>query len=339
MAQNRDALIRVVEDVQYRLRAGQFTNEASVSQSAVLPILDALGWQIFDSQQVCPEYTLEGRRVDYALCHHTGKPDVFIEVKQIGKSDGADKQLFEYAFHAGVPLAILTTGQEWHFYLPAEQGTYQDRRVYKLDLLERDAEECAERLNRYLRSNGVLTGESLQAAREDYRGMAQTREMAETIPLAWHRLIEEKDDLMMEIIATRVEELCGYKPDLDMVANSLQTQLTLESHVPAQRAGMGLESNITDTPTAVDNRRRSRSQPFPPAGTECRFAYKGSQYTGVIKDSKLSVEHFGQFRIFSAASNEITKTSRNGWRDWELKLPGTHSWQLADTWRKSQSQS
>ena len=335
MTQNRDALIKVVTDVQSRLRSGQFKNEASVSQSVVLPILNALEWQIFNSQQVCPEYTVQGRRVDFALCHHAGKPDVFIEVKQVGKSEGADKQLFEYAFHVGVPLAILTTGQEWHFYLPAEQGTYQDRRVYMLDLLEREAEECAERLIRYLASDGVLKGVSLQAAREDYRGMARTREIAETIPIAWQRLVEEKDERLIERIGDKVEDLCGYKPDSEMVVNFLESQGSRGMHAPTKPVGEGIEPRITEAFGSNSNRRTSKSRPIPPDGTECRFNYKSTLYTGVIREGELLVEHFGRFGTFSAASDEISKTSRNGWRDWELKLPGSQHWLLADAWRKS----
>ncbi len=129
MTTQAEALVRIVQQIQSRLKTGQFVNEAAVSQGAVLPILQALGWSIFDAQIVCPEYTVEGRRVDFALCHQARRPEVFIEVKQVGQSEGADRQMFEYAFHTGVPLAILTTGQEWHFYLPAGQGTYQERRV------------------------------------------------------------------------------------------------------------------------------------------------------------------------------------------------------------------
>jgi hypothetical protein len=39
-------------------------------------------------------------------------------------------------------MAVLTDGQEWHFFLPTEQGDYGERRVYKLDLLERDPQEA-----------------------------------------------------------------------------------------------------------------------------------------------------------------------------------------------------
>src|SRR5438045_2567707 len=127
------------------IEAGYLVNEASVSQTIVLQLLQALDWPIFNPRIVWPEYAVEGRRVDFALCHPPSKPSVFIEVKQVGKSEGADKQLFEYAFHLGVPIAVLTDGREWHFYLPAGQGPYQERRAYKLDLLERSVEECEAR--------------------------------------------------------------------------------------------------------------------------------------------------------------------------------------------------
>ncbi|MCZ7600864.1 MAG: type I restriction endonuclease [Gammaproteobacteria bacterium] len=111
-----------IEDIRAGIKAGRFTNEASVSQGIVLRLLHALSWPSYDTQIVCPEYSLEGRRVDYALCQPPGKPIAFVEVKQIGQSEGAERQLFEYAFHVGVPLAILTDGQEWNFFCPANKA-------------------------------------------------------------------------------------------------------------------------------------------------------------------------------------------------------------------------
>ncbi|MCG6536464.1 MAG: type I restriction enzyme HsdR N-terminal domain-containing protein, partial [Syntrophales bacterium LBB04] len=140
-----------VQQLQTDLRQGRFPSEAAISQGAILPLLNNLGWPVFTTRIVWPQYPLEDRRVDYALCSPEEKPVIFIEVKAMGKIQGADKQLFEYAFHKGIPMAVLTDGQEWHIYLPAEQGTYEDRRVYKLDLLERTSQESAARLNRYLK--------------------------------------------------------------------------------------------------------------------------------------------------------------------------------------------
>lgn len=113
------AIVQEIEAIRAGIKAGRFPNEASVSQGIVLRLLNALGWPAYDTDAVWPEYALGGRRVDFALCSPPSKPLAFIEVKQIGQSDGAERQLFEYAFHIGVPMAILTDGREWNFFLPA----------------------------------------------------------------------------------------------------------------------------------------------------------------------------------------------------------------------------
>jgi len=207
-----------IESIQVAIRAGRFPNEASVSQGVVLRLLNGLGWPTYDTQVVWPEYSLSGRRVDYGLCHPPGRAIAFIEVKQIGLSDGAERQLFEYAFHEGVPMAILTDGREWNFFLPGEQGSYGERRVYKLDIVERDISESARRLERYLLHSAVMSGEAIHAAREDYRNVSRERQMAAALPTAWSQIISDEDELLLEIVADRVESLCGFKPDPDMVA-------------------------------------------------------------------------------------------------------------------------
>jgi len=204
--------------------AGQYVNEAAISTGVILPFLNDLGWPVFDPTIVAPEFTVEGRRVDFALCHPRAKPAAFIEVKQPGKSEGADRQLFEYAFHLGIPLAVLTDGREWHFYLPAGQGQYQERRVYKLDLIERDIDEAETRLTRYLAYTAVTSGAAQRAAQDDYASLRKDREIAATVPLAWRKLLEEKDELLVDLVSDQVESLCGYKPDPDIVTRFLAEQ-------------------------------------------------------------------------------------------------------------------
>jgi len=58
-----------IEEIRDAIQAGRFTNEAGVCQGIVLRILHAPGWPTYDTQIVSPEYPLEGRRVDFALCH------------------------------------------------------------------------------------------------------------------------------------------------------------------------------------------------------------------------------------------------------------------------------
>lgn len=211
-----------IEGIRAGIKAGRFTNEASVSQGIVLRLLNALGWPTYETEHVWPEYSLSGRRVDFALCSPPGKPIAFIEVKQIGQSDGAERQLFEYAFHDGVPLAILTDGREWNFFLPGEQGDYGERRVYKLDIVDREIQECAQRMERYLLHSAVASGAAIQAARDDYRNVSRDRQMLAALPKAWNQIIADEDELLLEIVADRVESLCGFKPGPDMVARYLK---------------------------------------------------------------------------------------------------------------------
>jgi len=210
------SIASIIESIRERLKKGTFTNEASVSQGIVMPILNELDWPVFDTSVVVPEFPLEGRRVDYALCNVYGKPIVFIEVKKVGLAEGADKQLFEYAFHKGVPLAILSDGKEWHFYLPSGEGDYKERRIYKLDIIEREINDSVYYLNRYLNYERVKTGKAIDSAKKDYQNISQKRKIKEALPAAWKRLIEEKDEILLELLSEKVEDLCGYKPDLDL---------------------------------------------------------------------------------------------------------------------------
>lgn len=208
------ALADDIDDIRVGIKSSMFTNEASVSQGIVLRLLHALQWPQYNTQVVCPEYPSEGSmKVDFALCHQPRKPIAFIEVKKIGQGDGAERQLFEYAFHKGVPLAILTDGREWNFFLPGEQGDYGERRVYKLDIVERDTNECVARFERYLGHEAIASGAAMKAARDDYNNVARERQIKDTLPIAWERLVKEEDELLLEVVADSVENICGFKPD------------------------------------------------------------------------------------------------------------------------------
>lgn len=224
----------VIKDIRNNINAGCFANEASVSQGIVQRLLSALGWPVYNPQVVYPEYSVEGSRVDFALCHPQGKSRIFIEVKQIGNADGAERQLFEYAFHLGVPMAILTDGREWQFFLPPEQGSYSERRLYKLNLLERDPEETAARFDRYLKYDSVCSWKALDEARKEYRDAARRKEIARSLPAAWNRLIEEGDDILIELLAGVAEDICGYKPDADSVLSFLNDGISVKEPVPVE---------------------------------------------------------------------------------------------------------
>ena len=56
------AIANHIEKVRQGIREGRFTSEAAVSQGILLPALHELGWPVFDTSIVIPEFSVEGRR-------------------------------------------------------------------------------------------------------------------------------------------------------------------------------------------------------------------------------------------------------------------------------------
>lgn len=217
----RSPLERLVAQLRTRIEANQYASESAVREAVVLPVLQHLGWDIFDPNCVIRECPLGARKVDYALSSTPPRREIFIEVKALGAAASGDRQLFEYAFHEGIPFAVPTDGREWHFFLPGEQGSYDDRRVQKLDLTEREPGEVATVLQRFLSFSRVKSGEALESARADYRSISRRKTAASKLNEAWHELLGEPDELLMELVAEKAESLCGYRPAAEDVEDFL----------------------------------------------------------------------------------------------------------------------
>ena len=221
-----------IDDIRKSLEKGEFPNEAAVSHSIVLRLLDALNWPRFNPQVIIPEYSVGGRRVDFALCHPPSKPLVFIEVKQVGNIAGAEQQLFEYAFHEGVPIAILTDGQKWQFFDPSGQGNFSERKVRELDMIQDDSDQIAKHLDRYLNYNGsIRTGKAVEAIKKDYESVRQQRQVATQLPVVWNELVQERNDYLLLAVMEKAKKKIGHEPTEEQVLGflkSLKTETELE---------------------------------------------------------------------------------------------------------------
>lgn len=206
-------LVDRLEEIRRRLRDG-IPNEQSVSQGIVLPVLHELGWPVFDVNVVRPEHTTGEGRVDYALCEPAKLAKVFIGVKRPGAAEDGVKQALQYAFHTGVPFVILTDGKTWSFYLRPESGSYEERRVSKLDILDGSSVDAAAVLQRYVAHSRVASGRHLESARDEYR--SKNRRAA--IQSAWADIIGEPNELLVELLAEETESRVGTRPtDVDVI--------------------------------------------------------------------------------------------------------------------------
>jgi hypothetical protein len=254
-------MLQLIERIRERLAQGAYANEAAISHGVVTPILNALGWDSADPQQLVPEFAIPARgRIDFALFTLGQRPAVFIEVKGVGLTFEGDRQLFEYAFHEGVPFCVLTDGRQWSFYLPGGQGSYDDRRVYRLQLDDREPEECARILTRYLARERVRDGSALIDAQRDYRDAAGRRQAVTALPRAWADLVEAPHELLIETVGNKAEALWGSSHRLPMsrrFLRALYRGMLRRSH-RSDDPGLNRLCSIRRRRAAISNRPRTR---------------------------------------------------------------------------------
>ncbi|MBS1794922.1 MAG: restriction endonuclease subunit R [Acidobacteria bacterium] len=197
-------------------------NEAQTSQGIVLPILHNLGWNVFDTTEVTPEYAVSGGRVDFAL-RIQAVNKVFLEIKKTSENlDNHQQQLVYYAFQQGVKLAILTNGITWQFYLPLEEGSWEQRRFFTIDLMQQTIEDAIEKFEVLLSRNSVESGNAYQSAKSLFEGRQKNKIIRENLPKAWQKLISEPDEMLVELLNETLEKMCGYQAENKQITEFLQ---------------------------------------------------------------------------------------------------------------------
>ena len=230
-----ETLRSTIEDLRQQIVAGAFESEAAISRGVVSRILAALGWPVFNVGIVAAEFTIGKRRVDYALCPVPRKPSALIEVKDLGKADRkAAKQLFEYCFHQGVPIAILTDGQTWSFFLPAGQGNYEERTLASIDLVDDIPDSSVATLTDYLQFDAVRSGAARRRANRDYEEARKQKEVASKYSSVWRKLLSEPEPSLLNLFLQKVQQATRVRPDRNHAAEFIRAQAGVKD-IPVDR--------------------------------------------------------------------------------------------------------
>lgn len=123
--------------------AGTMVTEEAVKTAVILPLLQGLGYDVFDPAQVIPEFTADavgkkGEKVDYAI-KLDGEIAILIEAKSISVALEPKhlSQLYRYFSVTKAKFAILTNGRFFQFYSDLEDKNKLDNRpFFTLDLLD-----------------------------------------------------------------------------------------------------------------------------------------------------------------------------------------------------------
>jgi len=220
-----EKLLQLINQLKSDKRLVSF-DEASTKQAVILRILSVIGWDTFNIDEVVPEYSIAGKKVDFSL-RHSNVNKAFIEVKKIGEDlEKHQEQLLNYSFQEGVKLSILTNGITWWFYLPLHEGSWEQRKFYTIEIYDQNAEEIVGRFIDYLAKENVISGKAITNAEAIYESRQKKYLIKETLPKAWNKLISEPDELLIDLIAESTEKLCGYKPDHSTVEDFISANLS-----------------------------------------------------------------------------------------------------------------
>ena len=196
--------------------------EQATREVAVLPVLECLGWEIFDAGEVVREFSAGDGKVDY--CLKTGqKNHILIEVKRAGTPlDEHQEQLLKYSFAEGAPLAVLTDGLVWWLYIPSGEGNWKNRRFFDVNFHKDSKEETSKNLMRFLGKKAVLGGSAAKEAQKEFDKLQQEKHAIGEIPKAWERLVSEPEELLVDLLREKVTELSGFEPSNEQVIDFLK---------------------------------------------------------------------------------------------------------------------
>lgn len=143
----KDQIFQISERIKNRKES--VATEEATKMSFILPLITALGYDIYDPSEVVPEMSCDitkgTDRIDYAIIKD-GKPIMLMECKHCTQNlDLHSRQLARYFVASKARFGVLTNGIEYRFYADLEKVNIMDEKpflvVNMLDLSDADIEQ------------------------------------------------------------------------------------------------------------------------------------------------------------------------------------------------------
>ena len=143
----KDNILQLAERIKKQKDAIQ--TEEATKNAFIMPIITALGYDVFNPFEVVPEMdcdlTRKGDKIDYAI-KKDGRTILLIECKHCKQNlDLHNTQLSKYYAASNARFGVLTNGIEYRFYADLDKTNIMDEKpflvVNMLDLSDADIEE------------------------------------------------------------------------------------------------------------------------------------------------------------------------------------------------------
>lgn len=166
----KDTIQQIVEKI--AKQKDSIATEEATKNSFVMPVIAALGYDVFNPFEVVPEMDCDlvkrkGEKIDYAIMKDEN-PILLIECKHCKQNLNLhDTQLQRYFVASKARFGVLTNGIEYRFYTDLEKVNIMDEKpflvVNMLDLSDNDIEQLKKFHKSYYNEQDILsTAQELQ---------------------------------------------------------------------------------------------------------------------------------------------------------------------------------
>lgn len=197
-----DSIIQFAATIPQRKMA--CSTEEATKHSLILPVIQMMGYDIFDPTEVVPEVDCDirksGDRVDYII-QKNGHHKILVECKHWKKNlDGYVSQLGAYFVASEARFGILTNGIEYRFYADLEKSNLMDENPFMVVDMGSLDESTSELLGLFCKDTFDEDG-ILQRA----NSMRITKRLKEVVE---HELTEPSRELTLHF----AKQVYGYSP-------------------------------------------------------------------------------------------------------------------------------
>ncbi|WP_158963817.1 type I restriction endonuclease [Chachezhania sediminis] len=200
----------------------QALTEEATKTSVILPFLQTLGFDVFNLDEVIPEFiadvgTKKGEKVDFAV-KIDGKIAILIEAKPSNSKlgDSQYNQLFRYFSVTEARLAILTNGREAWFFSDTDEPNKMDKRpFFKFDFQNFDKGQVDE-LARFQKPNFAI-----DAIVEAASNLKYIRAAASYIKSQ----LEDPDEDFIKLVGRRIHDGSITKSVSEQIRPAIQSAL------------------------------------------------------------------------------------------------------------------
>jgi predicted type IV restriction endonuclease len=290
----------ILENITSGLRRGNYKNEEHVRVAIVLRLLQALGWDIWNTTEVNTEFSPvrdeDSSRLDVAIFmppQHL-RPALFIEVKAVGKLlaqiEFAEKQLRDYNRNNQAEISVLTDGRLWRFYLAGAAGEFRQKCFEDIDFLDPNStlDDSVEILRLFLSRESLSSGQAVEQARIFLRRTDDQRIMFDLLPLALRDAELDPTVSAVECFVRRCKEHAVVCPHDDA------KKFILDNRSPAKKQTVFITAEPPQPATHLESSKADAPPSANQAQTLSLVGKNGTIATGQALPT-------GSFLVFSGA--------------------------------------